>query len=221
MRDLWYQALMAQPPRLMGRALMPFCAAHRYTLRVLGNPYAFDGVAGDPVDLCQAVAVCSRTPDQIGRLLYRGRAWRGALAWVALWVVLLCNRRIFSRCDDVFRAYLDDYRESPAVKKASGEGGPMQSPAEYGVVRVLMSEYGMTEAQAWACPWNRALCYCDVHAEAHGTIEMLSPEQEHAYDLINKANSMPAGPEQDALYKEAQAIFNAIEGRDLTEIPNG
>ena len=213
MRDVWFQALMLTSPRMCGRALRPFSIAHRYILRALGNPYAYTDVPATVSDLLNAVAVCSRTWEQNRAALFGGRPWAQDSAWDWYWRQRLA--RSFETADASMRQYMADYCAVPAHDNGTAKDAKIGAPVEFHLVRVLMSAFGMSEAKAWNMPWNRAVCYLDARAEAESNdTHILSPVEEHAYDLIEQASKETDKAKAEELYAQAQAIFNALNRAD-------
>lgn len=173
MGDVWFKALMAVPPVICGRQLLPFSVAHSYILASLGNPYADDG-PGTREALMSAIEVCSHTWEQNRERLIREPPIAEWLWWSWRW-----RRMDFKTADASFRQYVRDFTACPGHWSSSADSDTIKSPWQYHVVRALMDSCGMRESESWNCPVGRAKCYYDAIGEANGDKSLVSQDEEN------------------------------------------
>ena len=188
MRDLFFQSIMAQPPVICGRRLLPFSIAHEYILKRIESPY----IVGGPVtkqDVLAAIDICAHGWQDNAARLFGGvppvASWR---TWARRW------RRVpLSTADRSLRRYMDDYSAVPEHWSAGGDGDGVRAPWEFHLARILMQHCGMSEAEAWDCPLSRARCYADTLAEANGDKTLVSEAEQAIIDRNAAEEEAPHG----------------------------
>lgn len=213
MRDVFFQSIAVQPPKIAGVRLLPFSVGHEYLLRSLANPIITGGKIL-PVHLLSVLRVCSRTWQQNTRMLF---AHRGYLP--EMWFAFRRRKSNWAEIGNAISAYVNDYSAIPALKEPYGEGAKnyrkMSAPWELQSVRVLCSVYGYSFDAAMNCPVGMAVCLSLVDAEANGDTRLESPEGEELVDLVAAANAASSrGDKEEAarLAAEAQQYANKMRG---------
>lgn len=180
MRDLFFQSIACQPPRICGRQLLPFSVAHEYFLKALESPYAIGGEISK-ADVLLAVDVCSRDWASNAARLFGQTS--PATAWSKLgrrWM-----RFDLTTADKSLRTYIADFSACPEHWESDIRGASLRAPWEFHLVRILMQHCGMTECEAWNCPLARARCYADAIGEANGDKTLVSAEEQAAMEGAN------------------------------------
>ena len=209
--DVWFQSLMVRSPAICGRRLLPFSIAHQYTLEALGNPYSHSGRGAKPEELLQAVFVCSLDVDALSRRIFyeQGSFW--FMLWLYRW-----GRKDLTTASKSFQVYLTDYRTR--AYHQPGDGRTMKAPWSFHLVRVLMSQFNMTEKEAWETPYGRAWNYYDAWSESQGD-ESLSDELEAQIDkLIREGTKLIKDgdtEEGNRYYATAQELANERQKKGL------
>ena len=162
----WLQAMcLPKRWRVAGVRLGVLNVWHHFALSQLGNMALYDSPHSSADDAACLIAVCSR-PLWVGRLMlthdrFCGRVMVGAIKAVEK----------YGRADAIAecREYAKACTRRPAHFSGGDKAGtPVAAPHEMHLVSVLCSAFGMTHAEAWACPYALARCLYDVHNEANG-----------------------------------------------------
>ena len=165
MSDAWLKSVLAAPPVICGRRLLPFSLAHSFTLSRLKSPFAVGG-AVEFSDLILALEICSRTfaelPELIASPAFARHVARKSQRWFFRFDIALAS----------FNTYHADFSEAPARK--AGKGAKLKSPLEFYLATLLMNEFGFAEAAAWDCSLARACCYSATWAERQGDDSILT-----------------------------------------------
>lgn len=176
MRDLFFQAIVCQPPVICGRRLLPFSVSHEYILKALESPY----IIGGPVtkaDVLLAIDVCAHTWQDNAARLFGGAPpvglWR---RWGRRWL-----RGKLSTADKSLRRYIEDYTACPE-HWSGADGSEIRAPWEFHLVRILMDHCGFSEAAAWDCPLARARCYADTWSESQGDKTLVNAAEQAAIE---------------------------------------
>ena len=173
----WFQGLFVKPPVIMGVKMKPFSIIHAVVLRELGSPFCAVGGKPERGDLLIALMVCSRTYREISRDIvpdlakckYVGMLLRSVVRNIAL-------------AQYKFAVYLDDFASVPGHGPTTKPGKPCKAMAEWHMVRVLCSEYGISFDRAWDMPYGAARCACDCYSEANGSKTLDGPEVDAAIE---------------------------------------
>jgi hypothetical protein len=167
------QSVFESATVVLQRRLRPFCCFHWAALTVTESPFVVGGLPS-PDDVVFAVWVCQRGWSDRADILdpdyEAAREWGHEFDHVAACTAL--------------REYIEAAFDGPETwvpekAKASGIPAPFHLPAI-----LLQHLHGLTEAEAWDMPLQRALAYRCAIAEANGA------------DVVNDR--------QLALIKEAQ-----------------
>lgn len=179
--DAFFQAAFCQPPRVLGRQLLPLSLSHVFLLRGLGNRFVTEG-DGERTDLFTAVMVCSRTHQDNARRLFGngGLSVAGMLWWSLRWPESKMPEE-----KRTFRTYLSDYCTTPE-RWESGEGKSFRAPWQFHFVHVLTRYYGMNPDDAWNTPVSLARCYYDVWAETEGDESLVSEREKAVIEMVNQ-----------------------------------
>jgi hypothetical protein len=199
MADVWLQALLASPPVICGRRLLPFSLAHALLLRKLGSPYACGGPER-PEDLLTALEICSRPVAALPGFLARPPSPRYLRRHARRWAGHL------TVAGASFRTYLGDFLVAPA-RFDSVTGAPIRSPVEWYLAGLLMAEYGWTEQAAWDCPFAKARCLAEVHFERNGDDGLVPEGEVGMFALMARANQLAEAGHTDA----ANVLYQQVE----------
>lgn len=175
----WWQAMLL-PDRwdLCGIEVRAMSVWHTFALENLGNAYIYGGVC-DKDAASSLIMFCQRDWME-GRALflrpvYRARALRGIYKTV--------SRMTFPNLDAAIRVYVQACNRTPDHKHPEdGSGKSGAAPYQWHVVSVLCSRYGMSEAQAWNCPYARARCLYDTFQETRGDDSLADDRLQRSID---------------------------------------
>ena len=170
--DAFFQAAYCQPPRVLGRQLMPFSLSHVFLLGGLGNGFVTTG-NGTRSELFTAAMVCSRTHSENARALFGGRG--PSLLRLMAWSLRWPDRKIEAE-REAFKAYLSDYCTVPEHWQAD-EGRGFQCPWQFHFVMTLTRYFGSTLEAAWNTPVALARCYYDAWAESEGDKSLVTTDE--------------------------------------------
>jgi len=165
--DIFERAALIQPPVIAGIRLQPFTVWHSWVLYCLRSPYR---LGGEPtlMDTALALSVCATGMEGCDPVLARWLASPGWRIRRSIRVAMHGHKRV----QDLLDRHIDAYMAAPhtmAVISGHGRGGVMKTcgcPPEWNLVRCLMQDYGMGEAEAWGLSYLKAACYKVMHDEA-------------------------------------------------------
>ena len=189
-------ALLATPPRVLGRQLLPLTLRHAGLLDVLQCPFLTGKPAGLS-DLAVGVYVCSLPGAKALEQVRLGKVNPSELrAWVKRQGGALNHRAEAA----AFREYVETYFTGPELfsssKRSSGE-----SPAGvWGMVQALMHLQHMTMEEAWETPVCAALCLLAHASEMVGGGEIVRDDEQDVEATLDRMNA--------ALVAEAQKVTN-------------
>ena len=170
--DAFFQAAYCQPPRVLGRQLMPFSLSHVFLLGGLGNGFVTTG-NGTRSELFTAAMVCSRTHSENARALFGGRG--PSLLRLVAWSWRWPDRKIEPE-RETFKAYLSDYCTIPEHWHGEGSGN-FQCPWQFHFVLWLTQHFKCTREQAWNEPVALTRCYYDTWAETQGDKSVVTSDE--------------------------------------------
>ena len=194
MSDVFFQALMLQPPRVLGTRLLPFCLGHEYILRRLGNRFVVGGDLPGFDDLLAGLWVCSHSFEECGRFLFGDApAFPGTRR---------LRRRLrrdgFDAAFDAFEVYLADYNAAPERWAAAKPGTKVfKGPWELHIVRVLCDHYGCSLSAAWNMGVGMALAYYDIFGESLGDDSLVGERDAALNDLAARIRAATEAGEME------------------------
>jgi hypothetical protein len=153
MQKFYADAFFCRPPSVLNVQLLPCTLGHIYFLQAIESAF-FKGTPVGIDDLVTAVWVCSRPFAQSVSEWQSGKLFESA-------------KEIGQRMGEydldaelvVFVDYISTYIESAPALNTGGSGKQCPIPWPMLLASRLMSVYGMSEAQAWDTPCNRAQAY--------------------------------------------------------------
>jgi len=187
-REIFFNAVFVEPPKICGKKLKPYSLAHDYFLRYLKNPLVVGGETSDE-DLLNAIFVCSLSYRQLKRFLNYPKRFM-AMLWFLRWRI-----KDLEIARKSFRLYIGEYFEIPDhftpyapvspdaalfATEAKEKGKPYAAPWQYHLVHTLCFCYGCSLDEAWNTPVTTARCYHDVWSESTGLDNSLVSEFQEA-----------------------------------------
>jgi hypothetical protein len=160
------RAALMVPPEIAGFRLQAFSLWHSWVLYGIRSPYR---LGGEPTieDTALALLVCSADMATTGAVLNRWLKSRIFRARVYARLMTSRHATLSAKLD----RHIESYMASPHTLRriSGGQSGTMRqcgSPPEWNAARVLMCDFGLSEAAAWNMSYCRAACYKAVHDEA-------------------------------------------------------
>ena len=176
--DAFFQTAYCQPPKVLGRQLLPFSLSHVLLLKGLQNGFILHG-SGTRQELFTAVLVCSRTHRENGKRLFGGLL---PILRLALWSALWTDKQIEIETLR-FKTYLSDYCTTPEHWESSEGTGGFRAPWQNHFVLCLCDHYNCTRESAWNTSVSEARCLYDTWAETQGDKTLISEQEQEAAKL--------------------------------------
>jgi hypothetical protein len=159
--DIFAQAVLTQPPVILGRQLRPLCAGHLIILEALESPFVRGGSA-TPGDLVRAVWVCSKTFEEGKAALWSDDAAAECRKWGRAH-----RRDSYLDALAAFYEYWGAYHESPPLFVAE-TAKTANVPLPFVIVVRLRTDMRVSDKEAWNMPICLALCYLSTISELSG-----------------------------------------------------
>jgi len=180
MHIAWTQAVLYDPPTVLGRKLYPFSPLHALVLDAVQSPF-FIGGNYDLQDLVLAVHVCCSSWDTRADIFANPatlKKWgkqHGKTNW---------RKEVAA-----FQFYMAESWNTPKSwhdgKDGADKGSTAKASGAYHLAVFAMRRLGMSEAAAWDCPAARIVCYRETF------IEQESGKSDLIGDEINDARNAP------------------------------
>lgn len=186
MLDCYVNALVLEPPVILGRRLLDLSLYHLAILDTFGSPYVLGG-AKSIDDLALGVWVCSRTPSQIKRGMASG------LIKKQMWLMGIVHARSdLHKEGQSFERYITEYMRMP--EWWSSDGSPRRVPWYFSVAWAIMPRVG--EERAWSMSLALAMAYYATEADAQGSRSVMTEAEmaaEKALQELGNGNSTNTG----------------------------
>lgn len=208
MIDCWVKAMMATPPQICGRRLLPFSIGHYLLLRetqsdILSRKDVKKG------DLLAALYICSKSYQDCHRILIlQNPTIIEKIEW--LWMRLVYGRKSLRIAFESFHVYLEDFLDFPRHDGKKNSGKPIKSDICFYMIAYLMSKFSMTFDQAINEPLNRVRCLMSAFAEMEGDESLLDSEETMAMKYMDKGVELDKqGKKEEAefMYQKAAKIY--------------
>jgi hypothetical protein len=191
MHAAWFTAAVPEAPTVvLGLRLRPYALGHEILLRRLGSPLVVPGPRQSSGDVCTvlvlAALICSQTFEEACRsihspfldLFLKVWHWRLRLTQYALrrptdWPAALAR----------FAAYRAAGCWAPEINRPK-TGRTLQSPSEFRLLTVLMTEFGLSESDALNLPLARANAYYAAHGDLSGDLDLFGPADQALLDKV-------------------------------------
>jgi len=180
MDSVFFQSMLVQPPKILGRQLHHFSSYHALLLMLLDNPFF---IGGRPTrnDAIELIWICGMEYQDGSQSIFDDRIVKDAFKWGKKTGVFDTDQVI----EDV-SIYLADYMAFPRLW--SKEIGVREShvPVPFRIVATVLSGYpSFTEAEVWNMPMIRAACYRACVAEDNG-MEVVSASTNNIIDTLKE-----------------------------------
>lgn len=183
MQAVFRNAFYHKTPTVLLRQLLPLSLGHVHQLYAADSPYVCGGNK-TVNDLALAVAVCSRTWEELAAWLHTP----GLLTQCKRWGRKASFRLNFFREHNRFVKYLDDYTQMPDRWQPDTKGGKpkvYQHPWTLIIATELLDKVG--ESRAWNMPLPLALSYWSALAELrYGDDSLKTPEDDKLREMQKK-----------------------------------
>lgn len=176
MQEFYGNTLCNDVPVVLGKTLRPLTLAHVYTLLAAESPYVCDKPDSEKktlFDLAFAVAVCSRTWEEIGELL-ANRDTREIEAWGRQWGKAWNTRIDPFIEDEKMVQYLDRYTALPERKRKHKNAPDSGSRNPWPLILVSKYKGELGESRAWNLPVSLAFAYWLADCERDGDDSLVS-----------------------------------------------
>lgn len=186
MLDCYVNALVLEPPVILGRKLLDLSLYHLAVLDTLGSPYVMGG-AKSIDDLALGVWICSRNPKQIKRGMATG------LIKKQMWLMgIVHSGADLHKEGQSFERYITEYMRMP--EWWSSDGSPRRVPWYFSVAWAIMPRVG--EDRAWSMSLALAMAYYATEADALGSRSVMTEAEmaaEKAISELRNGNSENTG----------------------------
>jgi hypothetical protein len=182
--NVWQESMFSSKARIAGFSLHPLSVWHVLCLSAFNNPLVTGAKAEITAGhMAQFLCVCSCSCTDGLRLVNRF-----ARSKLFRWRVGL--RLMFRQAATLAAvySYMADYERRPETW-SGGEGKRSAVDSEFLLASILQREYGMSEVDAFDCPYSRAYCYAMVVAEANGADLVDEDQMAKARAMIEAANN--------------------------------
>lgn len=183
MDEKFLQSWFCREHTVLGRALKPFCLAHRLALEAIDSPLCYQARPFTFIDLALAVRICVssnpksaiRNPHWIDRV----RFWRAAF-----------DPAYFRYESQKFVAYLEDFSAAPKFWNRLNQPVVRESiPWVLNVASALLRCTSLSEDEVWSMPMGKALWYFAALAKQEGAdLDILTSEDEKLLESLKGGN---------------------------------
>lgn len=175
MEIAWAQALLYQPPVVLGKQLLPLSVLHVLMLDAIDSPFMRGG-SFDAGDLIIAVHLCGLKWVDREQFFVDAKAAR---AWGK------SQRK--NQMDDESAKFVDYISESWKIPETwkTGKGQSAKANGAYHLAVFGMRQLGMSEAEAWDCPVARLVCYRETYAEQEtGESDLITDDERTGLEVL-------------------------------------
>lgn len=176
MNVVWPQAILYEPPKVLGKTLRGFSAFHALMLEAVQSPFMVGGKA-DLQDLILAVRICAHR--------WADRAKIKDTDAIKTWGKHI-KRGDFIGARQTFDLYLAESFKMPEFWNKSGSS--LRANFAFHLVTFGMRILGLSEADAWDTPIARMVCYRACWAESEGDTSLKSDSEQSGIELLRKEN---------------------------------
>lgn len=176
MNVVWPQAILYEPPKVLGKTLRGFSAFHALMLEAVQSPFLVGGKT-DLQDLILAVHVCAHG--------WADRATIKDTEAIKAWGEHIKSVD-FVDAQKQFSNYLTESFAMPEFWNNSGS--TLRANFAFHLVTFGMRILGLSEADAWDTPIARMVCYRACWAESEGDTSLKSDDEQAGLDLLRKEN---------------------------------
>lgn len=208
MIDSWVKAMMATPPQICGRRLLPFSIGHYVLLREMENAI----LTGEEVkkgDLFAAIFICSKPYQDALRIFVSKRpTLKERLEW--FWMRFKWGRKSLVTAWESFGVYMDDFIDSPRHANKSEKSRSIKSDAAFYMIACLMSKYNICFNDAVNTALCRARCLISAYSEMEGDDTLLDQEETQAMNYMDEGVRLDRQGDKQAaeeMYQKAAKIY--------------